>query len=631
MKDDFVRGRSQIMFKFLPGAIFYKDGRYFKVTNIVPEKITYDISRIREEVQRFVSQWTKNKELGVPLFPKDPQNYYFSEIQSVEYELFPLVFFCEKCKNVHEYWDLETLVRDNKSLKCVFCKGEKSSNLKQYPYVMVHENGDLKSLRVARNKDAKSFKDKYSGIRMNDTRSFVTATWYNKITKTSLGLLGSNYTDRSITQDMRKFMSGKHATDGDVFKPAIINLVNLNNEDLFLRKQNIDFPYIQLGALVNLKQIIKENYEMNFTQQESTNSFHKMLEAAQNETEREILLKLLTSSGQSHLAEENTVSKEISNIASKFDLTMDMEAINEDFLLHEYIYSLYENDRSTIDEKINEAIESNNLLQKQVLESSKSALHIMGLSEATLLEKFPVITISPGYTRKNFNREEVLLNPYRLNVRNSVQTVVPTMLNENEAIIFKVDPKKILEWLALNQLINLEYNSLSDIESEFYLYNTLKTSKYKNSELAETVIDFDSKESKNVCAIVFQLIHTISHMMLNSGKSVIGLDIDSVSEYIFTSSNAFAIYVSKLQGGGMGNLIAAFENDLEKWLYSAYEQSQLCLYDPVCKDHKAACHACSYLKFSCQQFNRGLSRVLLIGGFIKDKKIIGFLDRGSNV
>ncbi|MCJ1909967.1 DUF1998 domain-containing protein [Planococcus ruber] len=631
MVDDFVRGRSQVMFKYLPGAVFYKDGRYFKVTNIVPEKITYDISRLREEVYRYVFQWTRNRDLNVHLFPKDPTNYYFSEIQSVEYELFPLVFYCEKCKNVHEYWDIETLVRDNKSLKCVFCSVSTSANLKQYPYVMVHENGDIKSLKVARNKSSTSFKDKYRGIRMNDTRSFVTATWYNKNTNTSLGPLGSNYTDLPVTSDMRKFMSGKHASDGDVFKPAVINLVNLNNEDLISRKENPDFAYIQLAALFNMKTINKDNYDLNFSQQESTSSFHKMLEAAQNETERALLLKLLSSSGQSYLAEENNVSKEISSISSKLKLEVDSEIVSEDFLLHEYTYSLYENDCSSINEKISEASENNNILQKQVLENAKSNLHLMGFSDATLLDKFPVITISPGYTRKNFNREEALLNPYRLNIRNSVQTVIPTMLNENEAIIFKVNPKKILEWLSINGLLDLMPTHLSDIEAEFYLYNTLKISQFKNSELAETVIDFESKDQKNVCAIVFQLIHTISHMMLNSGKTVIGLDIDSISEYIFTSSNAFAIYVSKLQGGGMGNLIAAFENDMEKWLHSAYEQSQLCLYDPVCKDHKAACHACSYLKFSCQQFNRGLNRSLLIGGHIKNKKVVGFLNRGINV
>ncbi|WP_174316522.1 Zn-binding domain-containing protein [Exiguobacterium sp. JMULE1] len=140
----------------------------------------------------------------------------------------------------------------------------------------------------------------------------------------------------------------------------------------------------------------------------------------------------------------------------------------------------------------------------------------------------------------------------------------------------------------------------------------------------------EKMDEKMLSSVIFQLIHTLSHMMLNAGKSIIGLDVDSISEYIFPSSFSYAIYVSKIQGGGMGNLIAAFENDLNRWINASFEHAQLCLYDPVCKDHKAACHACSYLKFSCQHFNRGLSRTLLIGGIIEGKQIIGFLDSKVN-
>src|SRR5699024_2958798 len=111
-----------------------------------------------------------------------------------------------------------------------------------------------------------------------------------------------------------------------------------------------------------------------------------------------------------------------------------------------------------------------------------------------------------------------------------------------------------------------------------------------------------------------------------AGKSVIGLDVDSLAEYIFPSGLAFTTYVSKLQGGGMGNLIAAFENDLERWINTTYEHTQLCLYDPICKDHHAACHACSYLKFSWQHFNRGVSRILLIGGKLGKNNFVGFFN-----
>ncbi|UTW70514.1 hypothetical protein KHA80_09130 [Anaerobacillus sp. HL2] len=45
---------------------------------------------------------------------------------------------------------------------------------------------------------------------------------------------------------------------------------------------------------------------------------------------------------------------------------------------------------------------------------------------------------------------------------------------------------------------------------------------------------------------------------MNAGKAIIGLDVDSMSEYIFPSALSFAIYVSKMQGGGMGALASSF-------------------------------------------------------------------------
>jgi|GEM_PF-2636666 len=629
MSADFTRGRSQIMFKYLPGAVFLNDGRYFKVSNLNMSKVNFDTSRIEDEVKKFISNWTKNKELKVSPFSRNSDNYFFGEIQSVEYELFPLVFHCVACSNVHEYWNLETLTKQNPTLSCEFCN--KKAKLKQFPYVMVHDNGDLKSLKVTTNKGAKSFKEKYDGITMNDTRSFLTASWYNRKTQINLGSLGSNRTDFPITEDMKPFMGGKHASDGDVFKPSIINIVNLKNDELLSRQSNNDFSYIQLGALLELPSISKSDFSQNFKVQDSSNLAANLLNALQNEAEKAALLKALGNIGQTHLLEETSIKDEVDNKLSSLGLTMEDEIVVNDRLLHEYLYSLYESDGKSLEDKIEEADGSSDFLQKDILNKAKKKLSLMGIEKATLLEKFPVLTVSPGFTRRSSNRNEAILNPYKQKIQNTNKTVVPVMLSENESIIFKLDPLRILAWLNINGSLTLPNIPIDKTDAELYLYFASQIANFEASELAEfNLTNYQTIDNKAISAMIFQLLHTISHMMLNAGKSVIGLDIDSLAEYIFPSSLAYAIYVSKLQGGGMGNLIAAFENDLERWINTTYEHTQLCLYDPVCKDHKAACHACSYLKFSCQHFNRGVSRTLLIGGSLGDKNLIGFFDSKVN-
>lgn len=198
--------------------------------------------------------------------------------------------------------------------------------------------------------------------------------------------------------------------------------------------------------------------------------------------------------------------------------------------------------------------------------------------------------------------------------------VIPILRNENEAIVFKLDPLRVLAWLCINKFIDMPENKItSKEEAHAYLYKRLIFAQVPEDEIVR-LKPIDYLEDKNVLSsiMVFRLIHTYMHVLLQSGKSLLGLDVDSMSEYIFPSSLAGAIYVSKLQGGGMGALIAAFDNDLARWLRNTYDRANTCLYDPVCSHHTGACHACVFLKFSCRHFNHCLSRNVLTGGVIQD-------------
>lgn len=625
MNEDFTRGRSQIMFKFLPGAVFLNNTRYYKVTNLELSKVNFDTSRLEDEVMKFINKWSLNEKLRVSLFPKDKKKFYFGEIQKVEYELFPLVFKCSKCENVHEYFEIDRLKNDNPTLNCMFCDAK--SSLIQFQYVMIHANGDLKGLRVTHN-GGSNFKEKYEGITMHDTRSFVTASWFNKKKNLSLGPLGSNLTSLQIVDEMKPYMSGKHAADGDVFRPTLLSIVNLNNDELENRMSNIDFSYIQLSALLEMSRLNKIDFNGNFKIQESNNLAVSMLAAAKNEKEKEIILSIIKERlNQDYLLETDSFRTEIDNLVNSVGLTINDDSVKNDRLLHEYLYSIYESGGTSLQDKIIEASQAGDYLQTDIYERVEKKINVLGIQSAMLLDNFPVLTASPGFTRKSTNRNEVILNPYKQKIQGSLQTIVPVLLSDNEAIIIKMNPLRILKWLQINQLLDLSNLDYTREEAELFLYFKSNISKYETAELAEVKLNFlETFDEKMLAATIFQLLHTVSHMMLNSGKAIIGLDIDSISEYLFPSSLAFALYVSKIEGGGMGNLIAAYENDFERWINATFDHTQLCLYDPVCKDHKAACHACSYLKFSCQHFNRGLTRTLLIGGILGGKELIGFFD-----
>lgn len=312
-----------------------------------------------------------------------------------------------------------------------------------------------------------------------------------------------------------------------------------------------------------------------------------------------------------------------------FEQNFPIEMVDEDRLLHEFLFSWYENEGQTIEDKLEESKANGDLVQETAYLRAKNEIKNLGLETVALLEKFPVITMAIGYTRKSFDRNRSILNPFRKQINNKRYTVIPVLKNDNEAIIFKLDPLRILRWLEINQLISLDSRFPSDKrEAHAILYKYLRLAKMDKENIVMLNPEDYTENQRGLASIMtYQLVHTMLHMLLHAGKSIIGLDVDSMSEYIFPSALAGTIYVSKLQGGGMGALIAAFENDLERWLRNTYEKSQTCLYDPICKGQHGACHACSYLKFSCQHFNRGLSRNLLTGGYVGEIPVIGYFSK----
>lgn len=627
MYNSFKRGKSQVMFRFLPGSVFLEGNRWFKVDELILNKFNDDTSHLLQQVKKFVSDWKANDGLEFNLFPTQNESYYFGEIQQVSYNLFPLVFYCEVCKNAHEYHSIDEIQKKNPELQCEFCK---RGFLKQYPYALIHPNGDIQSIKVKTNPRAKSWKDKYDGIKMNDTRRFTTATWYNAKTNLQLGSLGIKSTSLPLTEEMKKdnkrFLGGTHMSDGDVYYPAIRSIVSLKQDTLLSRQRHNHFPYIQFAALLGLPSINKRDFSDNFVEQNSSNPLLLMLQNAQDEVQKELLLKMIKQNNLESEIEKRSFEEEVK---AYFNGEFNFEKVIKDRLLHEFVFTWYENEGKTINDKIFEAKDMNDSLQETTLINAKKELKNLGFESIMLLEKFPVVTMGIGFTRKTFDRKKAILNPFFQKVGgNKKYSVIPVLKNENEAVVFKLDPLRVFAWLQVNGLIEEDKVVKNKQEALAFLYDYLRLADRDAEDLSQ--IDIEGIENQTrlfATVLTFQLLHTQIHMLLNAGKSILGLDVDSISEYLFPSSLSGAIYVSKLQGGGMGTLIAAFENDLARWLRNTYDKTQTCIYDPICKGQHGACHACSYLKFSCQHFNRGLSRNLLVNGTIGNKKIKGYLTK----
>lgn len=219
----------------------------------------------------------------------------------------------------------------------------------------------------------------------------------------------------------------------------------------------------------------------------------------------------------------------------------------------------------------------------------------------------PFISCSYGYTReKSEPGDGAVLRAFHEEVK-GIKNIYATKLN-TEAVLFEFDRVKILKWLYKNNYI--ERDSLPDLEDD----NAVKLW-FINNVRPELIKTFSKIDPGNASTFyVYNLVHTLSHLLIRSAANMCGLDKNSISEYILLSIPGVLVYCQNSQGFNLGALFNLFEAHFDKWLDNAYTDSQKCIFDPICRERYKACTGCLFLnEVSCQHFNHDLDRTLIAG------------------
>lgn len=244
-----------------------------------------------------------------------------------------------------------------------------------------------------------------------------------------------------------------------------------------------------------------------------------------------------------------------------------------------------------------------------------------GIRSARVCDRIPFVSCSYGYTRVESEwKEGVQLHALK-EEKNGRKNIYATNLN-TEGVLFEFDRKKILQWLSVNEFINVDTvpNLDSEEEIKIWFLNNIKPS------LIHPFSTIDKTGSKETY-YVYRLIHSLSHLLIRAAAEIGGLGKDSLSEYIFPGIPAVLIYCQNSQGFNLGSLFNTFEAYFDKWINKAYTCAQKCIFDPICIERQKACTGCLFLnEVSCQHFNKDLDRALVIGHVDREskRKITGF-------
>jgi hypothetical protein len=233
---------------------------------------------------------------------------------------------------------------------------------------------------------------------------------------------------------------------------------------------------------------------------------------------------------------------------------------------------------------------------RPLYEEHREALERHNFAEAVLLREFPLAYVVAGYTRQDsepgpgvnfgfFNGENGKVAMYGQRV-------------ETEAILFRLDPGKVLRWLVDSGVVP----DPGAVNPQAWIFSR-----------TEGVNRFDTPDDP-ITAAVLGLVHSVAHRTLAAIASRSGLAPESLSEYLFHRNLTFLIYADTRGEGVLGGLEHVFKHYLGKSL-GEMDVERRCVFDPPCNDDKGSCAICMYLsENSCQRFNADLSRHYLFGG-----------------
>lgn len=345
------------------------------------------------------------------------------------------------------------------------------------------------------------------------------------------------------------------------------------------------------------------------------------------------------------ILKKNTPYTELDiGLDDNFDFLNDLaciekEKLSEDKVEEETLYRMLEYNTikrkivTDMDTSIKNSKKFGKILDESEIYDMLKKLQIENISSVSDIE---IINTAYGYTRKYQAPDEMRTDrkePLVLRAFHDVNNfTIPNFYNirtKTEGIIIDIDKRALYNYLKTTYSTTKQFvfKNLNDEElNRWFLDKTnLDTRLIKKFE----EIDTQNGNMTNLYTkCIYEVLHTISHMFINTISKFCGIDKSSLSEMIFLNAGAILIYSKTNQGAVLGALTQTFDKYLYEMLKCVYRDNEICTFDPLCMNTSdGSCCACTYLdEVACEHFNKDLSRRLLYGYKEKgiDEIIINF-------
>lgn len=633
MRDEMKRGRSQVLWRYTPGALFrYNESGGWSITREILLKSSAPLTgALLHAVRSSLQRWNAIGPTGYPDPDAQPAKYTVGEPLHLLYEVWPLVFSCRECGRVHYYRDIANLRATNDRLACGNCKG--SDRLRQIAYGYVHECGRIDTLFVPR-----CDVDPKHSIEMVNKGGFQESFWRCQTCRKPLrrnAREGLGF--RNCECGKKRAKRGVPLEDSRTFYSQTVALVEVQPAVLEKWHGHSRFGDLLLAAVLGSENFKKSHLASLASQKSGADELSAELTATRD---------LLVQNGMPAAQADAIVRQGAAAGAdawTTYESALAPYRAWTDFIdwsqsqrTIEYVFVRDEPSIGAIglEQLAEEAEVAGDPTTAERYRQEVQMAADLGLARLSVVQALPVLLGAIGYTRyfsspndaADDGAARVELRPFEASGN---QIPIYVARNTTEALLYEIDPWRMAAFLQLNAGVKIPADATSSASGlrAWLLYQGQRLVVRGDSHLQLDSWELEEGlQVDEISALIFGVIHTLSHVLKATAHRYVGIDADSLAEYLFPAHGAGLLYVSAMVEFTLGGIDSVFRANLAQWLGSARDYAGRCSFDPVCAHDGGACHACLYPKFGCAHFNRTVSRAFLFGGEVHglSRKLEGF-------
>lgn len=588
----FARARTQVLTRYMPGALFVHDSYgVCRVSSVDLESTdTVNHNALFDAVRDYLAQWDAPLRPGYVLdVSMDLRKFFVIGTPTrVRFEPYPDLLQCASCARVAPL----RRIRDHRPGQCPVCSGA----MRQVRFVESHTCGRLEPLTVP-----PCSVHGADDIALETSGRYRSLVWRCRACGDAFLSGVRNRTcmcevTRRHTQEgfVSRLMRGSITSDSNLHVVHTVPFLNLppDDVDVMLRA-----PEGRLLALARSCGFLDTpvNFALSGAGDAPPPELHSLLAALHAQGVSLDVLETAVAQAQTGQA---AAAEALSELEQAYGMPREVLRARVPRRVVEFAALLDSGAARPLQAIRDDLARSGDEASAVALDEARAEADALGVSALYAMHAFPLAIAAVGYSRLNRTPNTCTVVPFGL--PNEARVPLYVLSNTTEAVCVQVSPARVLSWLAQLNLMQAEEGIQPWARLHTAVPGVLQN-RYQP--------DYDAPAA----VAVRTLLHTLSHSLLQA-ITLSGYAPESVGEFLFPETLSVVLYANRFTDTKIGGLLTLVERSLSAWLAQARDIGRTCLQDPVCTDTGGACAACIHREHGCALGNRELSRAVLFGG-----------------